>query len=137
MLRRFFDAQSSKETQLDHLHSSRITLRQTVERIVERTEHEGSVGLGGRNLLRIDPPAIVPLAARRHPLRGGPGKRRVDEDTPHDLSRQREEMCAIVPVHMVCLRESEEQLMDERVLCNVRSARSRRIYRRACARSCA
>ena len=75
---------------------------------------KAGVRVGGRNLIQIDCRRMLDADSAAPALRGSPCTRGVDEDAPHDLGRQREEMHAIVPVDVLGIDQTKVGLVNER-----------------------
>jgi hypothetical protein len=66
-----------------------------------------------RNLVQIDGRRVVDPGGSSTALGCGACTGGVDEDTPHDLRRQREKMHSIVPVHVPGSCQTEIGLVNQ------------------------
>src|SRR5271156_1510114 len=99
-------AESSKEAHLDDLRLARIEPRQRVHRLIERHQvrrllaaHQGRLFQG--NMLHAAP-AFQVMAPRMF-----------NQNAPHQLSRNREKMSAVLPLHAFVIHQAHVGLVDQ------------------------
>ena len=122
----FPDAEAAEEAQLDHLRTARIDFRQALECIVKRADR-------GRRIASRRPGSDRDRRLMNDSTRTAspprfaacPGSRRVDQDAPHDLRRQREKMHAILPIHVLA-SESDADRPRGPAPCSAASCRNAR-----------
>ncbi len=106
--RDLFVVQAAEVAQLNDLAAARIHFRKTLQSFVQ-TNHFRSRGArngGGfveRDLLRAAAAFCIGMTARV-----------IDQNTPHDLCRDGEEVRTIGPVHVSLIDEANVSLVDQR-----------------------
>ncbi len=104
---RFLHAESAEETHFDHLHFAWIQPRERVHCVIQRHQvrspaavHDGC--LFQRDLLQLTS-ALQVMAARM-----------LDQNAPHQLRRNGEEVRAILPLHAPVLHQPHVRLINQR-----------------------
>ena len=79
----------------------RGSMRVRLSRASSSAQSDEAFDVDGRNLIEVDCRRVLDPRRPAAPLRRRPRPRGVDEDAPHELRRQREEVHAIVPVDVL------------------------------------
>jgi hypothetical protein len=92
--------ETAKVSQLNYLAASRIALGETLQCFVQTHQFTALIGSNCRNFLERD---LLRAAAA---LRVSMTPRVIDQNAPHDLRRDREEVGTIRPVHILLIDQA-------------------------------
>ena len=124
-VRRFLQAQSAEESQLDDAALPRVQCLQGLQRVIQCHEIDAPVAADVRRLRQRD----VKLAAAA--FRAVSRPRHVDQDTAHDLRGHGKEVGAVLPAYVLPIDQPQVGLVDERRrLEDVSRALARHVSRR-------
>src|SRR6476620_6796275 len=103
----FIDRESAKRAKLDDPGQLSVDLLQAIECVIQR--EDGYLVWRGDVFHLVDGDAGHTLA----PLVGAVTTGVIDQDPAHDLSRDTKEMCAILPIDLALVNQSNVRLMDQ------------------------